>query len=183
MRKQFNDWEPTLGPVNGVMQQEPRIFAHDAHVVVIGSVNITAGDGGFNITDGGTLFVAGDVGSTLTATSGTPALTATIDEVVAGAVTAITITNRGGAYGVGDVLSFTGGTGSGFQITVTNIDIPNTGERGCCLYVGVAADVEVVMEGKAQVTFKGVNAGSFLPILVKEVKSGIASTGDILALY
>ena len=30
---QFNQWEPTLDPVNGVMAQEPRLFAHDAVAV------------------------------------------------------------------------------------------------------------------------------------------------------
>ena len=27
---QFNDWEPQLGPVTGKLQQEPRVFGHDA---------------------------------------------------------------------------------------------------------------------------------------------------------
>ena len=40
------------------------------------------------------------------------------------------------------------------------------------------------MEGASTgVTFKGVAAGSFLPVLVKRVTSGIAAPGDILALY
>ena len=180
---QFNNWEPVLDAVNGRMQQEPRVFAHDAVSVTTGAVNTTWGDGGFSISNGGAGFVAGDVGATLTATTGTPALEATIDSVDGGAVTGITITNKGGAYTAGSTLSFTGGTGAGFQISISNIDIPNTQKRGCCLYVGVAGDYGVMLESGQTVVFKGVAAGSFLPVLAKQVTSGIATVGDVLALY
>jgi len=180
---QFNSWEPVLDTVNGKMQQEPRVFAHDAAAITTGAVNTTWGDGGFSISDGGTGFVLGDVGSTLTATTGTPALTATIDSVESGAVTGITITNAGGAYIKDATLAFTGGTGTGFEITISNVDIPNTQKRGCCLYVGVAGDYGVMLESGQTVTFLGVAAGSFLPVLAKQVTSGIGSVGDVLALY
>ena len=49
-------------------------------------------------------------------------------------------------------------------------------KRGACLYVGVASDVTVVMEGQPTnttfanaITFHGVTAGSFLPVLVTKV--------------
>ncbi len=69
--------------------------------------------------------------------------------------------------------------------------IANTTERGCCLYVGVAMSViQVIMEGGTTVNFKGVAAGSFLPILVTHVTSATladgttaASAGDIVALF
>ena len=38
----FNSWEPVLDPVNGKMQQEPRVFAHDA--VALTAADITAGN-------------------------------------------------------------------------------------------------------------------------------------------
>ena len=44
-------------------------------------------------------------------------------------------------------------------------------------------DVGVVLESGAEVTFKSVPAGSFLPILVKRVSSAPTATGDIIALY
>ena len=57
-------------------------------------------------------------------------------------------------------------------------------QRGACLYVGVdVTTLTVTMESGNDASFLNIPAGSFLPILVKEVKSGIASTGDILALY
>ncbi len=161
---------------------EVRVFAHDAKPVVIGAVN------NFEITVPGTLYDPADIGSTLTATTGTPALTATIDALSSpsgGSITAITITNPGGAYSVGDVLSFTGGSGSSFRITVTNIDIPGTENRGVCLYVGDisgGSDVEVVMESGNTANFKGVTAGSFLPVLVTSVTNGTTAS-EILALY
>ena len=48
-------------------------------------------------------------------------------------------------------------------------DIPNTSTIGVCLYVGVANDITVTMEGGSTVQFKGVTAGSFLPVLVTKV--------------
>ena len=66
------------------------------------------------------------------------------------------------------------------------VDIPNTSERGCCLYIGdvsAGADVKVTMESGNEATFKGVTAGSFLPILVTRVHSTGTTAAEILALY
>ena len=74
--------------------------------------------------------------------------------------------------------------------TLTTTTIPQTDFRGVCLYVGAAMDsIEVTMESGTPVTFKGVTAGSFLPILVTAVTAATGSGGaaladsDILALY
>ena len=62
-------------------------------------------------------------------------------------------------------------------------------QRGACLYVGGAGDVDVEMESGNRVIFKGVAAGAFLPILVTKVytgdDNGAATTNatDILALF
>ena len=69
-KNQYNSWEPVLEGVVGNMQAQPRVFAHDAKLIVIGAINNTAGDGGFTLSNGGTDFVAGDVGSTMTAATG-----------------------------------------------------------------------------------------------------------------
>ena len=75
------------------------------------------------------------------------------------------------------------------DITAGNT-IANTRDRGCCLYVGVAMnDITVTMEsGSTGVVFRGVAAGSFLPILVTAVTgatpaSGSLADGDIVALF
>ena len=78
-------------------------------------------------------------------------------------------------------------TGGGNLTTTT---ITGTDARGVCLYVGAAMDsIEVTMESGTSVIFKGVTAGSFLPILVTAVTAATGSGGaaladnDILALY
>ena len=180
---QFNNWEPVLDPVNGVMQQEPRILAHDAVPVVIGAVNTTAADEGYSdLTNAGTGYAVASGVATTVAPAGGTGLTVNILAVDTGVITEFEIANVGTGYSVNDVVTITGGGGNA-TFTITNVHIPNTQKRGACLNVGATADVEVVLEGGGEVTFKAVQAGSFLPILVKEVKSGIAAPGDILALY
>ena len=64
--------------------------------------------------------------------------------------------------------------------------IPNTSTIGVCLYVGVANDVTVTMEGGSTVQFKGVTAGSFLPVLVTKVTAvttALTGPGELIALY
>lgn len=67
--------------------------------------------------------------------------------------------------------------------------IANTSERGCCLYVGVAmSTITVTMESGTSTSFKGIAAGSFLPILVTAVTAatpdtGALADGDIVALF
>lgn len=71
---------------------------------------------------------------------------------------------------------------------IANTDKPN---RGACLYIGQGMDVTVTLEsGTEDIIFKGVAAGSFLPILVKAVTaytltdgSGTKASNDILALF
>ncbi len=62
-------------------------------------------------------------------------------------------------------------------------------QRGACLYVGGAGDVDVEMESGNRVTFTGVAAGAFLPILVTKVYTGdgagnpTTDATSILALF
>ena len=75
------------------------------------------------------------------------------------------------------------------DITAGNT-IANTSDRGCCLYVGVAmSTITVTMESGTSTAFKGIAAGSFLPILVTAVTAatpdggGALADGDIVALF
>ena len=157
---QFNQWEPQLDPVNGVMQQEPRVFGHDAKLIVIGAINNTDSNHGLNMTSGGTGYAVDDE-ITVTTPTGTGAA------VGDRAIVVVTAVDAGGAVtdyyikvsGVTNKNYLVGGTanhvsvspagGSGFASTVTNIDIPNTQKRGCCLYIGditAGAQLKVVME-------------------------------------
>jgi len=168
------------------MQAQPRVFAHDAVLVVPGQVNKTAENQGIsNLTDDGAGYTASATGvGTVVAPAGGSGLTVDIT-VKNGGVQSVTVNNPGSGYSVGDVIKIVGGTpGQEASFTITNIDIPHTSGRGCCLYVGGSGSVEVVMESGNTATFTGVNAGSFLPVLVTSVVEGSNTDAtNILALY
>jgi len=68
-----------------------------------------------------------------------------------------------------------------------NAVIPGTETRGVALYVGVGpTDIECTLESGNQVTFKAVAAGTFMPILVTQVRSAtgtVSGDGNLLAIY
>ena len=103
-----------------------------------------------------------------------------------GKVTKYTITTPGAGYDIGQSLTSTSsGSGVGFTCDVSNIDIPHTQNRGCCIYVGASAgltSLTVIMESGNTATFKTVSAGTILPILVTRVTTPL-TTNDVLALY
>ena len=208
---QFNQWEPQLDPVNGVMQQEPRVFGHDAKLIVIGAINNTDSNHGLNMTSGGNgglnPYIVGD---TITLTTGTGTGAVVGDRAVItvlaidadGKVTDYEVTTVGANYQVGDTANqvlTTSTAGTGFASTVTNIDIPNTQKRGCCLYIGditAGAQLKVVMEAAkhdgtagtgypatSTVTFESVLAGGYNPILVKQLVYNATGPTSVVALY
>jgi len=164
--------------LSGNIQAEPRILTHDAATVVIGAINASDANKGLTITSGGTGYSVGD---TLTYNAGSVAgtgLVLTVLKETGGVVTDFTVTTAGSLYLVGESLTFTGGANN-FTADVSNIDIPNTQRRGCCLYSGASQTVQVELESGNTVSFVGVNAGSFLPILAKRLVTGT----NIVALY
>ena len=81
---------------------------------------------------------------------------------------------------------------SAFIGSVANIDLASTNERGACIYVGVKmSSMTAKMESGKLATFKDVSAGSFMPILVKQITTatpdggtaGVINDSDIVALY
>lgn len=57
--------------------------------------------------------------------------------------------------------------------------IANTETRGCCIYVGRPMEITVTLEGSTgNVIFKGLAAGSFLPILATSVVSYTLDASD-----
>ena len=199
--------------LNGNEAAQPRVFAHDMVPVAIGAINPRQqGTGalydeiynGLEMTSGGATHAVGDV-ITLSAGSGTVAAKVKVLSVESGAVTGFALEFSGTAnapYGAGYALAdaltqaATTGSGTGFTATVRNIDLPNTHERGCCLYAGIAIDtgLDLVLEsGELYNTtytarLKGITAGSFLPVLAKRVvavtlSSGSYASGDLLAIY
>ena len=199
--------------LNGNEAAQPRVFAHDMVPVAIGAINPRQqGTGalydeiynGLEMTSGGATHAVGDV-ITLSAGSGTVAAKVKVLSVDSGAVTGFALEFSGTAnapYGAGYALAdaltqaSTTGSGTGFTATVRNIDLPNTHERGCCLYAGIAIDtgLDLVLEsGELYNTtytarLKGITAGSFLPVLAKRVvavneTAGVYANGDLLAIY
>lgn len=71
------------------------------------------------------------------------------------------------------------GSLQGYEI-FRSTEIPN---NGCILYVGVAGDVEVITAGGDLITFKGVLAGTFLPVQVKRVGVATTTATDIIGLW
>jgi hypothetical protein len=73
--------------------------------------------------------------------------------------------------------------------TYTSTAAGNTGPHqtpgpGAAIYVGVTMDITVINEATTEVEYKGVNAGSFLPVSVLSVVAQSAGTlDDILTLY
>ena len=183
---QFNQWEPTLDGLAGNMQAEPRIFAHDGAPVVIGAINNSDSNHGISITNAGSSYTVGDEITLTTNGAATAAAKIIVDEISgtpgSGAVTDYHIksTNLGIGYTLTGAGSIQQDAGVGvFACVITNIDIPNTQKRGCCLYTGSTTAVQVVLESGNEITLTGVNAGSFLPILAKRLVAG----SDVVALY
>jgi hypothetical protein len=193
-KHQFNAFDPQLDPVSGRQAQEPRVFAHDAVAIVVGAVNHSWSDGGASIGGANTGYNGG-VATTTTGTA-TATLTGTgtgltVDCTVetGGAISAITVNAPGSGYAVGDTVSVRdiGGTGSpSCVLTITNVDIPNTQKRGCCIYVGAAAGLatlSVVMESGNTAVFNTLSAGTILPILIKRITTAGLAANDVIALY
>ena len=197
--------------LNGNEAAQPRVFAHDMVPIAIGAINPRQeGTGatnnnvanGLEMTAAGAAYSADDI---ITLTTGAGATEAaqvkilTVDS--AGAITSFELSITGTAnkpygegYVVGDALSDAGAGVSTF--TVRNIDLPNTEERGCCIFAGILIDtgLDLVLEsGELYNTtytarLKGVTAGSFLPVLAKRVvavseTAAVYASGDLLAIY
>jgi len=275
--------------LEGNFQAQPRVFAHDAVVIVPGAINNTAVDDGLTVTNSGTGYAVGDTVTLSTPAAGVvgdravvtvskinaPAVTVLNDDLIGAATTnqtdfvdnsytgtvgvtagystsgagtgliitvtvsgntatkvnvdsigtgfvagdTITVTGSGGilggatgnlvlTIGKGSINTYnvttvgakyvseptpeavtqaaTSGSGSGFAASVVNNDVPNTQERGCCVYVGDISggtNIKVTMESDNEVTFTGVVAGSFLPILVKKVFNSGTTASGLIALY
>ena len=187
---QFNQWEPRLDPVNGVMAQEPRLFAHDAVAVVVGAINNSDSNHGLDVTNYGSGYAVNDV-ITLSAPAGggTTATVTVLAVDAAGVITDYEMTNVGSTYTINEAFTQGGvapAGGTGFAGNVSNIDIPNTQKRGACLYIGAAAGLAtltVVMESCNTAVFNTISGGTVLPILVKRVTTGGLAANDVIALF
>ena len=76
------------------------------------------------------------------------------------------------------------------SVTPSNtVDIPSvstqdgTGNNGCVLYVGGFGDVRVLTAGGDDVTFVGINGGTFVPVQVLRVFATNTTATDIVAMW
>ena len=129
---------------------------------------------------GGTGYTAASGVATTSSGSG---IGLTVDTIVdGGVVTSFTVNAVGSGYIVGETITISVGTGATF--TVTNIDIPNTEERGCVILhtSNNSAEVGLIMESGNFITVR-VKAedvvGHQCPLLVKRVTAG----SDLVAIY
>lgn len=202
---QYNTFDPQLDAVNGRQAQEPRVFAHDAWPVVVGAINDTHSTHGIRVTNAGASYTVGDEIQITTNGAATSSAIIVVDEISgapgSGAVTDYHIKagDLGAGYQLAGAASIQQDSGAGvFACVIVNIDIPNTFNRGACVFVGAAAGLTtltVIMEGATRdtstvtgytaaspVSFNTISGGTILPILIKQVTSTIA-TNDVIALY
>ena len=196
-----------LSGLAGNMQAEPRIFAHDAKLIVIGAINNSDSNHGIRMSAAGTGYVVGEL---ITLTTGTNTGAAIGDRAVVkvlaigagGVITNYEVSTVGAKYLVGDTANqvSSNGAGTGFQSTVTNIDIPNTQQRGCCIYVGDVATagskLSLILESAThngtagtgytaltEVEFEGTLAGGIYPFLIKQLVYVAQGAEKVIALY
>lgn len=60
---------------------------------------------------------------------------------------------------------------------------PEQRNNGCVLYVGGTGDINVLTAGGNQVIFKGIAAGTFMPVQVLRVYSIATTATNIIALW
>ena len=179
-----------MNGVQGNQAAQVRMFAHDAREVQLikGSSTGVAGMNSGVVLSGGSGYAIGwSYGVATTGIGSGSGLTVDIN-VVSGSITEVLVADYGNAsYVEGETLTIsTGGANATFKCYKA---LPNTNQRGACLFSGVKmASITVVMESGKEIVFKGVAAGAFLPVLVKEVKSitvdsGNVSDNDLIALY
>jgi len=177
--------------VIGQEYKQPRVLAHDAVLLTLTALDITAKGTGYN---GGSA-AAGLSATTTTVTGIGTGLTLTVETDGTGDIIEAEILQLGSYYEDGDTVTIDniGGSGGGScTITITSTGLvpnttnigPNNTTIGSCLYVGGAGNVLVTSESGNTVKFIGVNGGSFLPVMVTHVHTCAAEgASNILALY
>jgi len=184
-----------MNGLNGNEAAQPRVFAHDA--VPLNMSVTTGATFGFakTLEIGTNLGVGFTLNEVVESASGKVKIQI-ISLKTDGKIGGVRIVNPGTGNAVNDTLAFTPSSGSGTtNFTVKELGLPGTDQRGACLFVGGSGTNGVIcvkMESGDIVTFKGVTAGSFLPILAIDVlRTATDATGtatatdvtDVIALY
>jgi hypothetical protein len=193
---EYNDWGPELGPVNGLMQQEPRVFGHDAAVVTPGALSLRLPDlRVLKVTTAGSSYDSSDVGDTLTQSStsgGGSGMQVNITQIDGTTLGAVTVITAGSGYAPGDTITFSaassGGSGGVATVQSDGITLPNVTTRGAVIYNGknAAQDITIITEAGSQIEFKQVQSGDVVgsktPMLAMAVRNDDSPT-DLVAIY
>jgi|TARA_R110000822_G_scaffold257620_1_gene383172 hypothetical protein len=184
-----------MNGLNGNEAAQPRVFAHDA-VPLNMSVSTGATFGFAKRLEIGNDSATGYTLNEVVQDSSLKVKIQIISLKPSGKIGAIRIVNPGTGCQVGSVISFTPSSGTGTtSIIVRELGLPGTDQRGACLFVGGAGTTGTIcvkMESGDVVTFKGVTAGSFLPILAIDVlrtatdangTATLTDVTDVIALY
>ena len=193
-----------IDAVQGGDAAQVRVFAHDAIPVAIGAINFSKKDSGLTVSNFGTGYVEGEI-ITLGNGTGTSPVAAKVIVLTVEANgkilsyevmenTSAAATPYGQGYVIGDNANQTGatvlpgggaGAGTSFASTVNDINLPNTENRGACIYIGTTqTSMTVIMESGREVTFKQATQGNFLPIqIVRVVTMATPGANNALALY
>jgi len=139
------------------------------------ATNLAGGDGGRNYTVGDRLRLVGGTGNNdcilEVATVTSTGAWAFGDPIVAPRSTFNTVSYWN------EKMSYT------YTTSVTGTTVFHTPGPGAALYVGADMDITVINEAGTEVEYKGVKAGSFLPVSVLSVVAGPGDLEDVLALF
>lgn len=191
----YNDWEPQLGPVTGKLQQEPRVFGHDAKAVTSGALSLNLADlKVLKVTTAGSNYDSSDVGDTLTqsATSGSGSgMEVDITEISSSdTLLGVTVISAGQGYAPGDTITFSaassGGTGGIATVQADGVTLPDVTTRGAVIYSGKssAQNVTIITEAGNAVEFKSVQPGTVVGDKAPILAMGVSGTPtDLVAIY
>ena len=192
---EYNDWGPELGPVNGLMQQEPRVFGHDAAAVTPGALSLNLSDSRvLKVTTAGSSYDSSDVGDTLTQSStsgGGSGMQVNITQIDGTTLGAVTVITAGSGYAPGDTITFSaassGGSGGVATVQSDGITLPNVTTRGAVIQNGKNAeqDITIITEAGSHIEFKQLQSGDVVgsktPMLAMAVRND-DSPQDLVAI-
>ena len=178
---------------------QPRVFGHDAAVVVAGEINTTIPwYQAVEITAAGTGYAQSDVGDEVTQVGATVPSGGTGVEVEITSVTAsggvgsvkISPAHGGSSYDIGNVITLSsppsGGSGLKIKVLANGLTLPGLSveDRGAVIYNGnTAQSVKIVTEAGNAVTFPLVQPGTVVGDKTPMLAKGVISGSNLVAIY
>ncbi len=193
--------------LEGNMMAQPRVFGHDAAIVITGAINTTIpAIQAVEITAVGTGYALSEVGDELdqasVAPSGATGVKVKIASltIISGAGTtpdpyvygvgSVEISVAGAGYDIDDVITLNnsagGGTGLKIKVLANGLTLPGLSveDRGAVIYNGNAQQsVEIITETGKAVIFPLVQPGTVVGDKVPILAKGVISGSNLIAVY